>query len=195
MTRLEHLVRYLLPLAGTLLTLLVDALHYFGLCLRSPAALAAESLFLRKQLALYCERNVKPRRATPTIRISMVWLGRHFDWHQALTVVQPTTFIRWHRQGFRLFWRWRSHPGRPSLPMELRALIRRMARDNPSWGEARLATELVLELGIQVLSRTVQKYMPRDSVMVDINEQESRTLPNLELTCGTHVCVFPTWPR
>jgi hypothetical protein len=86
-----------------LLTLLVDALHYAGLYLGSPAALAAENLFLRKQLALYRERNVKPRHAIPAIRIALVWLGHWFDWRQAMAVGQPATFVRWHRQGFRLF--------------------------------------------------------------------------------------------
>ncbi len=146
-------------LVGTLLTLLVDALHYVGLCLRSPAALAAENLFLRKQLALFRERKVKPQRATPATRFALVWLGRWFDWRQALTVVQPATFIHWHRQGFRLFWRWKSRPGRPPLPADLRMLIRRMARENPSWGEERIANELLLKLGLRVSPRTVRKYL------------------------------------
>jgi putative transposase len=102
MTNFPRWLCLLRPLAGTLLTLLLDALCYVAFCLRSPAALAAEKLFLRKQLALYRERHVKPRRVTRATRIALVWLGRWFDWHQALAVVQPATFIRWHRQGFRL---------------------------------------------------------------------------------------------
>jgi hypothetical protein len=72
MTRLPHLVRHLMQLAGTLLILLVDALQYVGLCLHSPAALAAETLFLRKQLAFYQERHLKPQRATDATRLSLV---------------------------------------------------------------------------------------------------------------------------
>jgi hypothetical protein len=87
-----------------------------------------------KQLALYQERHVKPRRPTDATRLALVWLSHHFDWHQALAIVQPATFIRWHRQGFRLFWRWKSKPGRPPIPVDLQALIRRMARENPTWG-------------------------------------------------------------
>jgi putative transposase len=148
-------------LVGTLLTLLVDAFHYGGLCLRSPAALAAENLFLRKQLALFRERKVKPQRATPATRFALVWLGRWFDWRQVLTVVQPATFIHWPCQGFRLFWRWKSRPGRPPLPANLRMLIRRMAWENPSWGEERIAIGLLLKLGLRVSPRTVRKYLPR----------------------------------
>jgi putative transposase len=161
MTNFPRWLCLLRQLAGTLLTLLVDALCYVDLCLRSPAALAAENPFLRKQLALYCERHVKPRRVTRATRIALVWLGRWFDWRQALAVVQPATFIRWHRQGFRLWWRWKSRPGRPPLPVELRTLIHRMAWDNPSWGEERIANELWLKLGLRVSPRTVRKYLPK----------------------------------
>jgi hypothetical protein len=144
-----------------LLTLLVDVVHFLRLCLRLSAALAAENLFLRKQLACYQERHVKPRRATDATRFTLVWLSRWFTWRQALAMVQPDTFIRWHRQGFRLFWRWKSQPGRPSIPADLQALIRRMAQDNLTWGEERIANELLLQLGLRVSPHTVRKYMPK----------------------------------
>src|SRR5437016_10702016 len=147
--------------AYMLLTLLVDATCYLMLCLRPPTALAAENLFLRKQLALYQERHVKPRRTTDAIRFTLVWLGRWFNWRQALAVVQPATFTRWHRQGVRLFWRWKSHPGRPRIPATLQVLIRQMARDNLTWGEERIANERLLKLGLRVSPRTVRKYMPK----------------------------------
>jgi transposase InsO family protein len=143
-----------------LLRLLVDAAYLLRLCLHSPAALAAENLFLRKQLALYQERQVTPRRATDATRLALLWLGRWFDWRHALAVVQPETFLRWHRQGFSLFWRWKSTSGRPPLPVDLQALIRRMARENPTWGQERIANELLLKLGLKVSPRTVRKYMP-----------------------------------
>jgi hypothetical protein len=110
-----------------LLSLIVDAVRYLGLCLRPSPALAAENLFLRKQLTLYQERQVKPRQATNAIRLVMVWLARWFNWRSALSIVTPETFTRWHRQGFRWYWRWRSKPGRPALPKDLQGLIRRMA--------------------------------------------------------------------
>jgi transposase InsO family protein len=144
-----------------LLTLVVDAGRFLRLWLRSPAQLAAENLFLRKQLALYQERHIKPRRATNATRFALVWHGQWFDWRQALSVVQPETFTRWYRQRFRLFWRWKSQPGRPPIPAELQALIRAMARDNPTWGQERIANELLLKLGLRVSPRTVRKYMPK----------------------------------
>jgi len=79
----------------------------------------------------------------------------------ALTVVRPTTFIAWHRKGFRLFWRWNSAAGRRPIPVELQRLIRKMARENPSWGEERIANELLLKLGLRVSPRTIRKYLPK----------------------------------
>jgi putative transposase len=161
MTRSAHRLRTLMPLVCIPLTLLRDGMRFLWLCLRPSPALAAENLFLRKQLALYQERHVKPRRATNTIRLTFIYLARWFDWRQALAVVQPATLIRWHRQGFRLFWRWKSTPGRPPIPAELQVLIRRLACDNPSWGEERIANELLLNLGLRVSPRTVRKYLAR----------------------------------
>ena len=115
-------------LAGTvshrlalLFALLMDGLQYLALCLRPTAAVAAENLFLRKQLALYQERQIKPRRTNAAIRLTMVWLARWFDWKAALSIVNPQTFTRWHQQGFRLFWSWKSQAGRPILPKALQA--------------------------------------------------------------------------
>jgi putative transposase len=88
-------------------------------------------------------------------------LSRLFDWRDALVVVRPETLIRWHRAGWRLFWHVKSRPGRPPIPLELRQLIRRMATENPLWGEERIANELLLKLGLRVSPRTVRKYMPK----------------------------------
>jgi putative transposase len=132
MTRFTDLLRNLVPLACTLLMLLSEAWRFLLVCLRPRSALAAENLFLRKQLALYQERHVTPKRTTHETRMVLTWLARWFDWRQALVIVQPATLIRWHRHGFRLFWRWTSKPGRPPIPADLQGLIRRMARDNPT---------------------------------------------------------------
>ena len=153
--------RHLMQLTAVVRTLIVDAARFFRLCLRPRPALAAENLFLRKQLAMYQARHVKPPRAMPTIRIAMVWLSHGFDWRHALAVIKPETFIRWHRQGFRWFWRWQSTPGRQPIPAQLQVLIRRMACDNPSWGQERIANELGRKLGLRVSPRTVCKYMPK----------------------------------
>src|SRR6266478_4098886 len=130
--------------------ILGDLVHFLCLGLRSRASLAAENLFLRKQLAFYQERTVKPRRADNPTRLTLVLLSRWFDWRDALTVARPTTFIAWHRKGFRLFWRWKSAAGRRPIPVELQRLIRRMAGENPSWGEERIANELLLKLCLRV---------------------------------------------
>src|SRR5919197_242370 len=161
MLSLPRLLHHFVQVVWTLLALLGNTACFWLLCLRPSVALAAENLFLRKQLALYQERHIKPRRATDATRLALVWLGRWFDWRQALAIVQPETFTRWHQQGFRLFWRWKSGPGRPPIPPDLQALIRRMARENPSWGEERLANELLLKLGLRVSPRTIRKYLPK----------------------------------
>ena len=94
------------------------------------------------------------------------------DWRDALVVVRPQTLIRWHRAGWKLFGRLESRPGRPPIPAELQALIRRIANENPSWGEERIANELLLKLGILVSPRTVNKYIARRVVI----EHQSRRL-------------------
>jgi hypothetical protein len=160
MSSCSRRIRYLCQLFYTLLTFGVDTTRFLRLGLRSPTALAAENLFLRKQLALYEERHVKPTRATNATRFALVWLSRWFDWRPALVIVQPETFSRWCRQGGGWWWFWKSQPGRPPIPMELQGLIRQMARDNLTWGQRRIANELQLKLGLRVSPRTVRKYMP-----------------------------------
>ena len=78
-------------------------------------------------------------------------------------IVQPRTLIRWHRQRYRTFWLDKTHAGRPAIPPELQRLISRMATETITWGEERIANELLLKLGISVSPRTVRKYMPRRS--------------------------------
>jgi len=141
-----------------------DLLRLLVLGLRSKSSLAAENLFLRKQLAFYQERKIKPRRTDNPTRLTLVWLSRWFDWRNALTVVTPKTFIGWQRKGFQLFRRWKCQSGRPRIPPELQRLIRKMACENPSWGEERIANELLLKLGLRVSPRTIRKYLPATPV-------------------------------
>ena len=124
----------------TIIELLCDLATFIWLMLRPHGALVAENLFLRKQLAMYQERKLKPRRPDTPFRLTLVLLSRLFNWKDALVVVQPQTLVRWHRQGFRLFWRWKSRPGRPPIPIELRHLICEMALSNPSWAKNVLPT-------------------------------------------------------
>src|SRR5215831_17861890 len=160
MLRFRSFMHNLGEMTYTLLVFLLDAARFLVLCLRPEPALAAENLFLRKQLAQYQERQVKPRRANDATRMVLIWLSRLFDWRRVLVIVKPVTLLRWHRQGFRLFWRWQSTPGRPPLPRDLQAIIRRMALENPTWGQERITNELLRKLGLRVSPRTVRKYMP-----------------------------------
>jgi putative transposase len=157
MPKLDFLSNVLLTMFG----LLLDTLRFIRVSLRPQWALAAENLFLRKQLALYLERRVKPRRAEAAAKMTLVLLSRLFAWREALAVVKPDTLIRWHRKGFRLFWRWKSKArGRPRIPADLQKLIADMAASNVTWGEERIAAELLLKLGIRVSPRTIRRYMP-----------------------------------
>jgi len=155
--------RYSLALiycSRTICKVQVDLCRLVLLSTRARVVVAAENLFLRKQLALFQERQLKPHRADDSTRWLMATLSRVFHWRDALVVVKPDTLIRWHRKGFRLLWRWKSRPvGRPRLSRDLQELIRRMAAENLTWGEERIANELKLKLRIRVSPRTVQKYL------------------------------------
>src|SRR5262245_13292082 len=115
LSRSRHAVHTILRFVGDLVRLVVGAV-------RSRAQLSAENLFLKKQLALYVERPVKPRRADDATRIALVALSRLIDWRRILTIVQPATLIRWHRKGCRLFAlevataRATARPGRRATP-------------------------------------------------------------------------------
>jgi len=138
----------------------VDLLRLISSAARSHSQLAAENLFLRKQLAFYVERQVKPRRADDATRITLVALSSLIEWRRILMIVKPDTLIGWHRKGFQLFWLRKSKPrGRPRLPSDLRKLIRDVATANRTWGEERIAAELLLKLGLRVSPRTVRRYM------------------------------------
>jgi putative transposase len=83
----------------TILRVAADVVSLISQAMRSRAQLEAENLFLRKQLALYLERQVKPRRADDATRITLVALSRFVEWRRLLTIVKPDTLIRWHRKG------------------------------------------------------------------------------------------------
>jgi putative transposase len=134
-------------------------LTFIRLLFSSRLALVAENLFLRKQLALFQERKSRPRRTTASFRLAMVALAKS-NWSDALVIVKPETFLGWHRRAFKMLWRWKSRKrGRPALPKNIRELVRHVARENPTWGEERIADELSLKLGIRVSARTVAKYL------------------------------------
>ena len=177
--------------------LLSDVITYVWLRFRPSDAVAVENIFLRRQLALYQERNIRPRSTDPATRFTMAMLSKRFDWRNALVIVQPRTLIRWHRLGFKLLWRYKSRPGRPPIPLELRQLIRQMALNNISWGEERIANELFLKLGLQVSPRTVRKYMPKKPSQRPRGDQRWRTFlqnhANAIVACDFCVVVTATF--
>ena len=150
---------------STMGELLRDGLQFLRTISRSRAALSAEILFLRKQLAYYQDHRIRPRRLRDASRLCLLFWSRLFDWPAALVVVKTSTFLRWHSKGFKWYWRWKSRGGRPPLPKEIRQLIARMVRENVTWGEERIADELSLKLGIYVSPRTVRKYWPQQPGM------------------------------
>jgi len=132
-----------------------------GRRLRSRAAVELENLALRHQLHVLRRQRPGRPRLFAIDRLLWIWLYR--IWRRcldAMVLVEPATVVQWHRQGFRLFWRWRSKSGRPSVDREIRALIRQMSSANPLWGAPRIHGEL-LKLDIEVSQNTVAKYMVR----------------------------------
>jgi transposase InsO family protein len=146
---------------------MIDVLKHLGAVLaslcRSHAGREAEILFLRQQL-LVLKRSAPGRiRLRSTDRLIFVCLYRLFpSLLEAAVIFKPETLVRWHRGGFRLFWRWKSRrrPGRPAVPTGIRVLVRQMSRENPLWGAPRIHGEL-LKLGIEMAQSTVAKYMGR----------------------------------
>ena len=132
---------------------------------KSRAKLEAEILILRQQINVLRRRAPKRPHLNNTDRFLFVWL---YHWFPsvlgAIAIVRPETIIRWHRTGFRAYWRWRSRNpvGRPKVSAELRTLIGEMSRANPLWGAPHIHGEL-LKLGFEVAQSTVARYMCRHS--------------------------------
>jgi transposase InsO family protein len=144
-----------------MIALLFFALAILASPFKSKRRLAAENAALRQQLTVL-RRQVRGRvRLTNNDRLFFVQLYRWFpSVLRVMTVIHPETLVRWHRAGFRCYWRWKSRAvgGRPQIEADLRVLIRRMSVENPLWGAPRIHGEL-LKLGFQVAQSTVAKYM------------------------------------
>jgi putative transposase len=126
--------------------------------------LATENLVLRQQLVVL-NRTVKRPQIHRRDRFFWVILSRLWkDWREVLIIVKPETVVKWHREGFRLYWKWKSgvrRAGRPKIKKVIRELIKRMSVENPLWGVPRLQAELSL-LGFEVAASTVAKYRVRN---------------------------------
>src|SRR5438046_3552817 len=133
---------------------------------KSKSRLEAENAALRHQL-IVLQRKVRGRvQLTNGDRLFLVLLYRWFpSVLRAITIIRPETLVRWHRAGFRHYWRWKSRSlgGRPQIDADLRALIRRMSAENPLWGAPRIHGEL-LKLGFEVAQSSVAKYMVKRCV-------------------------------
>src|SRR6266436_759897 len=146
---------------------MVPVLRLFAVLLAwlrsSQARRKAEILYLRQQLIVLKRSKPARPRLKATDRLIFVCLYRLFpSLLDASIIFKPDTLLRWHRIGFRLFWRWKSRrrAGRPALAADTRSLVRRISRENPLWGAPRIHGEL-LKLGIDVAQSTVAKYMVR----------------------------------
>ena len=128
---------------------------------KSKSRLEAENAALRHQLIVLRRKVRRRARLTDNDRWFLILLYRWFpSILRVVTIVQPETLLRWHRAGFRCYWRWKSRPqgGRPQIGTDLRALIRRMSIENPLWGAPRIHGEL-LKLGFDVAQSSVARYM------------------------------------
>jgi len=138
--------------------------YAFNAIFKSRARLVAENLCLRQQLIVLKRRQIRPQLRDADRRFWVLachWFSR---WRRSLIVVKPDTVVSWHRNGWKAYWRWRSRrpagTGRRKIDPELRELIRRMARENPLWGQRRIQAEMA-RLGFRVCARTVARYMQR----------------------------------
>ena len=133
-------------------------------CLRSRASLVIENVCLRQQLVVLRRRQPRPRIRDSDRRFWALACRWFTAWRGSLLIVKPETVLRWHRRGWKAYWRWLSRQsgkvGRRPIVRELRALIRRMAAENRLWGQRRIQAELV-RLGFQISARSVAKYLRR----------------------------------
>src|SRR6516164_7738709 len=138
-------------------------LHIMASLFKPRTKLVAEILILRQQLNVLRQQVSKRPQLSNTDRFLFVWLCRWFpSVLRAIAILRPETIIRWHRAGFRRYWRWKSRNlgGRPPIDAGLRALIRRMSIENMLWGAPRIHGEL-LKLGFTLAQSTVARYMYR----------------------------------
>ncbi len=138
--------------------------YTFTAVFKSKARLVAENLCLRQQLIVLKRRQARPQLRDTDRRFWILACQLFSGWHRSVIIVRPDTVVSWHRKGWTAYWRWRSHrpfgTGRRQISLELREFIRRMARENPLWGERRIQAELA-RLGFSVCARTVARYMRR----------------------------------
>ena len=165
MSALQAIHQNAVDLARAVAELARYGLLFVSAVVSSRAKTAATIVALRSQLANRVDRvrqMKEPRpRFTPAFRFVWVWLSRFLDgWEDLAQLMKPATVKRWHRQGYRLWWRWKSrHPCRPELGREMQDLIGRLSRENPLWSAERIRDTLVLLGYPPICDDTVRKYM------------------------------------
>jgi putative transposase len=162
----------------------------FRALFRSRSRLALENLALRQQLAVLHRKAKRPRLQTVDRAFWVAFAQTWKEWRSSLILVRPETVLRWHRQGFRYFWRWKSR-GRPCVRPELIRLIRRMSRENPLWGAPRIRSELLL-LGYDVAEATVARYMTRKGRRPPSQTWRTFLRNHLRTTAACDFFVVPT---
>ena len=148
----------------------------------SRSDLVAENIFLGKRLAMYQERGKKPGRVDSAKKLTLLVLSKLFNWKDSLVVIQPKTLVRWHREGFRLLWRWKSRKGWPQVSEDLRKIIRQIARKNLLWGEERIANDLLLKLDIKI------------SLDLFRNTYRKASYPNFRTILNVLISQITAWP-
>ena len=172
-------------------------LHALGMLVadlfKSRRRLEAENLLLRHQLTIALRRAPPRLRLLGSDRALLTWMTRLWpSLLDAVRVVQPETILRWHRAGFKMFWRWKSRhrAGRPRIDRGLRDLIRRMSRENPLWGASRIHGELLM-LGFEVAQSTVSKYMVRSGTPPSQN-WKTFLRNHAQAVAAIDLCLVPT---
>ena len=162
---------------------------------KDRADLVAENVALRHQLSCLIRQRPRPKLRPPDrvfwVLLSRFWIG----WRETLVTVKPATVVAWHREGFKLFWRWKSRkrgPGRPRISVEVRRLIIEMTEMNVGWGAPRIHGEL-LKLGVEISEITVSRYMPKRPPPADSRQRWTTFLRNhLHETLAVDFAVVPT---
>ena len=174
-----------------ILRLAVSFLRAWG---QSQSQLALENLALRQQLAILHRKSKRPKLRHRDRMFWIVLTRLWRDWRSALILVRPETVLRWHRQGFKYYWRWKSwseRSGRPRISPEVIALIRQLAQENRNWGVPRIHSELGL-LGYDLAESTVAKYMPRRSPRPPSQSWRTFLRNHLRCTAACDFFVVPT---
>ncbi len=163
------------------------------LAIKERTQLALENIAPRRHLDVY-KRSVQRANINDSDRIFWMTIMRFLhEWKDAVVIVKPETVVKWHRKGFRHYWRRKSRgkPGRPPISMAVIQLIRRMSQKDPTWGAPRIANELAL-LGHEVGETTVTKYKVRHR-SPEKGQSWSTFLRNrMDATAACDFCAVPT---